>query len=373
MIFTLNNLAEYPGTHPGDMVEEWRSVAPHGVTMDHRTADQKTALSESEAMRGLASSSIAIVLTNPRLKDNPIVYVNDAFESLTGYSRGVAMGQNCRFLQGKGTDPAQTAKLRHAIEKGEEVAVDIVNYRSDGAAFTNRLLVTPVHDEAKNVNFYVGVQKALPDQSAEQSDADEAMREIQHRVKNHLAMIVSLIRIQSREAMSPEALGNIARRVQSLQLLYEELAAPSYNSNREEIELGAYLTRVANTIAHIDGRTGVRVNIASESVQVAVDSATRLGLILSEVMTNAMQHAFVGRDAGLLDVRLTRLSGGGLRLMVSDDGVGVPEDMEWPSRESLGGRIVNGLTEGLSGSLHMTRGSSGTIVTLDMPRAIISD
>ncbi|APX91006.1 histidine kinase [Brevirhabdus pacifica] len=320
-------------------------------------------------MNSLAGSSIAIVLTNPKLDDNPIVYVNDAFERLTGYSRGVAIGQNCRFLQGPETDPQDTKRIRTALERGEEVAIDILNYRSNGEKFTNRLLVTPVRDDHGKVNFFVGVQKALPAEATEPTGADAAMREIQHRVKNHLAMIVSLIRIQSREAVTPEALANIARRVQSLQLLYEELAAPSYNSNREEIEMGAYLTRVANTIAHIDGRTGVRVNIASESVQVPVEAATRLGLILSEVMTNAMQHAFIGRDTGLLEVRLSRLSGGGLRLMVSDDGVGLPKDMQWPSSTSLGGRIVNGLIEGLSGSLSMTRGSSGTIVTVDMPGA----
>jgi PAS domain S-box-containing protein len=339
--------------------------------MDKRTSEHNTAISEREAMASLASSSIAIVLTNPRMDDNPIVYVNDAFERLTGYSRDIAIGQNCRFLQGEGTEPEQKQKIRDAVAAGKEINLEIMNYRSNGEPFTNCLLITPVRDDEGEVTFFVGVQKRLEGEkpAGKEGSADEAMREIQHRVKNHLAMIVSLIRTQSRESVSPDAFDNIARRVQSLQLLYEELAAPSYDSNREELELGAYLTRVANTIAHIDGRTGVRVNIDSEAVSVAVDTATRLGLILSEVMTNAMQHAFVGRDAGVVEVRLSRLSNGGLRLTVCDDGVGLPEDLSWPSKGSLGGRIVEGLTKGLSGSLHVVRAASGTIVTLDLPEA----
>ena len=168
----------------------------------------------------------------------------------------------------------------------------------------------------------------------------------------------------------------LARRVETLQLLYEELSGqedPQDDDEEETVALGAYLSRVANAVAHLDGRSGVRVNIDAEKLRVPFQTATQLGLILSELMTNSLQHAFDGREEGLLEIEAKTLSNGVFRLLVSDDGIGIPDDIVWPSEGNLGGRIIERLVAGLDGNLDVAAGDvQGTTVTLDVPKARVT-
>lgn len=97
--------------------------------------------------RALVSATrTPMVVTNPRLPDNPIVYANSAFTDLCGYQKHEIVGKNCRFLQGEGTDRLSVERLKHAIAANEEIEVDLLNYRKDGSTFWNRLLVSPVFE-----------------------------------------------------------------------------------------------------------------------------------------------------------------------------------------------------------------------------------
>ncbi len=99
-----------------------------------------------------------MVVTNPRLPDNPIVYANAAFIAMSGYDENETVGRNCRFLQGEATDPATVDRLRTAISANEEIEVDLLNYRKDGRSFWNRLLVSPVFEDGA-VTFFVASQQ----------------------------------------------------------------------------------------------------------------------------------------------------------------------------------------------------------------------
>jgi len=101
------------------------------------------------------ATRMPMIITNPRLPDNPVVFVNDAFCRLTGYTRDEIVGRNCRFLQGDDTDPATVALVRDAVREVRSVEVDIRNYRRTGEPFWNRLLLAPVHDaDGKLVYFF---------------------------------------------------------------------------------------------------------------------------------------------------------------------------------------------------------------------------
>lgn len=334
-------------------------------------------------LEALSRAPFSIVLTDPRAADNPIVYVNDTFTTITGYARDFAVGRNCRFLQKEDRNQDAIKELRTAISEEKEVLVDVRNYRPDGEVFWNRLMISPLRGADGNVLYFVGLQLEIevpPGEQQTQHDRDvqQALEEIQHRVKNHLAMVVSMIRLQSgAESADPKQdFDMLARRVETLQLLYEELSAreeDQEDDGEETVALGAYLSRVANAVAHLDGRSGVRVNIDAEKLRVPFQTATQLGLILSELMTNALQHAFEGRDEGLLEIEAKTLSNGVFRLLVSDDGVGIPEDIDWPSEGNLGGRIIESLVNGLEGKLDVSAGDvQGTTVTLDVPHARVS-
>jgi PAS domain S-box-containing protein len=99
-----------------------------------------------------------ITISDLRLPDNPLVYVNRGFTEITGYSRKESIGRNCRYLQGPDTNPEQIAEIREAVAARRACVVEILNYRHDGTPFWNRLSLTPLHDSSGEVTHYIGVQ-----------------------------------------------------------------------------------------------------------------------------------------------------------------------------------------------------------------------
>ena len=349
---------------------------------DDRAADARAVgevMSEGGASLVFSRSSVAMAITNPNIRDNPIVYVNDAFCALTGYERGAVVGRNCRFLQGPETDAKAVDRLRRGIEAERDVSVDLLNYRADGASFVNRLVVTPIRDDDGRLTYFLGIQKRLTEEDGEADPSalgprgheaqriDAQLTEVQHRVKNHLSMIIGMIRMQARGSEAPRDFATLSRRIESLQLLYEEMTRVPPGGGEDRIALGSYLSRVGTAVAHIDGRPGIRVNIEAVDMTVAIDAATRVGLLTSELLTNALQHAFRDRDFGSVEMRMSTLAQGGLRLTIADDGVGLPEDAPWPADGTLGGRIIAQLVEGLGAEMRLTRGGPGTVVVVDVP------
>ncbi len=288
----------------------------------------------------LAKLPLALVLTNPHLDGNPIIYANNAFGRITGYAAAATIGRNCRFLQGDETDPEHARQIGEALRAERDISIDILNYRADGTKFVNRLMITPLYDESDRLQCFLGVQRDMSEgddaapgtrTGGEAAPVDAALGEIQHRVKNHLSMIVGMIRMQARVKTSQESFTALARRIESLQLLYQEMTEAGVGSTRSErVPLGTYISRVAATIGHLDGRRSVRINVDCDAVEVKVDRAARIGLLFSELLTNALKHAFDGREEGLVEARLKMLSSGVIRLTVTDDGIGLPQDSSWP-------------------------------------------
>lgn len=102
-----------------------------------------------------------LVVTDPTLPDNPLIYVNEQFEALTGYSYDEAVGRNCRFLQGEDRDQPEIDALRDAVRGGRNVRAVLRNYRKDGSMFRNELYLTAVHDEAGKLRYFLGVQNDI--------------------------------------------------------------------------------------------------------------------------------------------------------------------------------------------------------------------
>ena len=108
--------------------------------------------------RALAVAAEGVTIADARLPDRPLIYANEGFERMTGYSAADVMGRNCRFLQGPDTDPGAMAEIRSALAERRECVVEILNYRKDGTTFWNRLSITPVRDGAGEVTHFIGVQ-----------------------------------------------------------------------------------------------------------------------------------------------------------------------------------------------------------------------
>ncbi len=104
------------------------------------------------------ATRMPMIITNPRVHDNPVVFANNAFCRLSGYTREEILGRNCRFLQGPETDPATVVKIREAVRRVESIEIDIRNRRKDGELFWNRLLMAPVYDTEGVLAYFFASQ-----------------------------------------------------------------------------------------------------------------------------------------------------------------------------------------------------------------------
>lgn len=125
----------------------------------------------------IASSKVAAVVSDPRQPDNPIVACNDAFMQLTGYPKEEILGRNCRFLRGDRTEPEQTAMLREAVAESRPVMVELINYKKDGTAFRNAVMIAPLFDEKGELTYFLGSQMAIDDSGASRHEQARALVE----------------------------------------------------------------------------------------------------------------------------------------------------------------------------------------------------
>ena len=108
--------------------------------------------------RAIDETPVGVAISDPSRDDNPLVYVNDAFERTTGYTFDEVVGRNCRFLQGEESDPAVIDEMREAIVDDRPVTVELTNYRKDGTPFWNEVTIAPMRDDDGEVTNYVGFQ-----------------------------------------------------------------------------------------------------------------------------------------------------------------------------------------------------------------------
>src|SRR5207342_1295943 len=127
-------------------------------------------------------------------------------------------------------------------------------------------------------------------------DKDVLLRELQHRVKNNLQMITALIRMEARNVVdgdSGERFDRLAGRINSLALLYDLLSGEGADA---AIDLGVYLSQVASSVMQAHAMEGIRLDLKVDTWPVSINVAMPTGLVVNELMTNALKHAFVGRD-----------------------------------------------------------------------------
>jgi PAS domain S-box-containing protein len=177
--------------------------------------------------RAVAASSNGIVITDPRLPDDPIVYVNPAFERISGYPVEEAVGHNCRFLQGEDRDQPALDELRSALSEERESRVVLKNYRKDGTPFWNELYVSPVHDEEGRLTNFVGVQNDI----TERRRIEDVLRESEERFRatfEHAAIGAAQVGVDGRWLRVNRRLGEIVgyEPEELLQTTFQEITHP---------------------------------------------------------------------------------------------------------------------------------------------------
>lgn len=196
------------------------------------------------------------------------------------------------------------------------------------------------------------------------------LKEIHHRVKNNLQVISSLIYLQSKnvkDVATVEMLEDSRNRIRSMSLIHERL----YQSqDLARVEFGEYVRNLANYLLRSYGSSanGIRLTTNVDDVFLGVDTAIPCGLIVNELVSNSLKHAFPDGRQGEIRIELRGDDGDKLTLIVNDDGVGFPQDVDYRKTKSLGLQLVNTLVTQLEGTIELDR-SGGTVfkITFSKP------
>ncbi len=340
----------------------------------------------------IRATRMAMLITDPRQPDNPIVFANEAFLRLTGYERDEVIGQNCRFLQGPDTDPAAVDSLRDAIANRTAVSTDILNYKKDGTPFWNALYISPVSNEQDELQFFFASQldvtdrkkyehalaadkerfeQAVRDRTMELEAALEAqtmlLHEVDHRVKNNLQMISSLIVMQARSIGDADVKASLMRmleRIEALSTVHRRL----YQSDDVTIfSVSDFIRDLVSDLLAASGRDGVKARFELDEVSVRADKATPVALLVNEIVTNALKHAYAEADgsSGQLSVAL-RGDASRFVIDIADDGPGLPGGAA-EGANSFGMRLIRSLTRQLGASIEWHDASPGTRVVVTVP------
>lgn len=196
-------------------------------------------------------------------------------------------------------------------------------------------------------------------------DKELLLAEMQHRIKNNLQTISSMLNIQASYTKDPKSVSliqDIQSRISSVALIYDVL----YESNENGmIDFSSYLRGLVSYLTQVFNVQNERIHIQYqiESIQLHRDMAMHCGLILNELFTNAIKHAFKDGRNGVVTVSLSRMPDGRIELGVSDNGVGFPEDFDYKNNESMGILLINTLTRQVKGTMCFD-GKDGSKFTL---------
>ncbi|GGJ44775.1 sensor histidine kinase [Neoroseomonas lacus] len=294
--------------------------------------------------------AIAVAELKPR---ECVIYANLEFERLSGQPVVELQGQPWSDLKAIATAKGDDRSLSDAITMGED---RIGRFRLGPAGveggITFEAWSNVIEDEVGAPLFRIVALAAVNSRSRADNEAletrvkerDVLLRELQHRVKNNLQMITSLIRMEGYNTSDDEAgesFDRLAGRVDALALLYRSLSEEKFG---QSVDLGIYLSQIASAVMQAHAVEGIRLDLKVDSWPVSINVAMPTGLVVNEVLTNALKHAFVGRAGGTITLH-SLVDSEGCQVSISDDGIGLPPGTSWPTSGRLGSLIVQSLRQ----------------------------
>ena len=339
------------------------------------TPDLASALESEQFRRFLDQVPIAIVVSEMKESER-IVYANPEFEKLSGQSAGDMVGKPWSVLQGRSETDGVVRELGAAVVEANDFVGTFTITRAEQNPAIVDVYSNVIENDDATPCYRLAALVDVGAHGQQREEFERAIREkdtqlleVQHRVKNNLQMIVALIRIEAKNArgrMDTAPFDRLAGRMESIQLLYALLAD---HGASDEIDLGAYLSKIASSVLTSHAVEGIRLDLKVDAYPVSVNIAMPTGLVVNELLTNALKHAFVGRDSGT--ITLSSLSDGtGCVVVVADNGLGLPEGAQWPERGKLSALIVQSLRENAKARVEIeSKPGQGLRVTITCTRA----
>jgi len=316
------------------------------------------------------------------IRDGVFVYVNQSMTDLFRTSPHEIIGKSpLDFVSEEARDQV-AENIKNRFQGAEIAPYRIKCLAADGSAFlgevwskvttwdTHKALVGTVTDVS---NIQLNEEKLLAQDIQLRKSLEEKeilLKEIYHRTKNNMLVIISMLELQVQD-IDDERIVSIFRdteyRIRAMALVHEKL----YQSkDLSEIDLGSYLEEVVHSLVGNMVLAGkIQLNIDVEPTPINIDYAIPLGLVINEIVTNSVKHAFPGTRTGTLSLRLSRGQGTKIRLEIGDDGVGLPESVTIHKSGSFGMQLVSSLVKvQLRGEISVERrGGTLFLIVIDEP------
>lgn len=310
--------------------------------------------------KAVRHARLPLCITDPKLPDNPIVYVNAAFTELTGYALEEIVGQNCRFLQGPETTRDSIDTVREILLDRRVDTVEILNYRKNGSTFVNALQLGPINDEDGNLAFFFGSQLDVSERRrAEREHRELADEELLHRLRNIVNVMTAMVRMTAREEADPKEFADkVMERLSALGAAHFETIG---RSDQTEIDFATLMEPIAR--AYTSGRGG-QIQLSGMNPVISHQLVSPLTLALHELATNAVKHGALSTSQGRVTLDVTKLHSPA-RMQFTWQETGGPEVAK-PSRSS-GSKIIQSLTRAAGGTLSYEWRREGLVATAEFP------
>ncbi len=321
----------------------------------------------------LRPSTDGIVITDTT---QTIVVVNEAFCSFFGVRwRDIVETSLYIWLEQLGGDaPHRWADLEKRVRlEGacSDIEFKLTTKDGDKHLSINASLLERVADEERGVIISIWRETTKQKQSEEETKAslkekEVLLQEIHHRVKNNMQVISSLLKLQasnSKDKKVEDALKESQGRVQAMSLVHETLYD---TASMDSMDFRSYISRLSKTVFQSYGISGeqVELKIEAENISFRIDQFSHIGLIINELLSNSLKYAFPESRKGEIVIRLLPVDNGEVELIVSDNGLGIPENIDWRNTKTLGLNLIKMLTEDqLDGTLNLDR-VNGTHFTI---------
>jgi PAS domain S-box-containing protein len=299
-----------------------------------------------------------------RADDGVTVYTNPKFDQMFGYDAGALIGQHVSVINYE--DDQITAKsvnevITANIMQYGEFTYEVKNIKKDGTCFWSSA-TSSVFEHPEHGTVFVTVQQDITEQKqaeekvkASLKEKEVLLKEIHHRVKNNLGIVSSLLQMQYRRTQDSQAtaiLLDSRNRIASIALVHEKLYRSDDLAN---INFAQYIPDLTTHLfdSYNVSSSNIQLNIQVEDVSLDIETAIPCGLIINELVSNALKYAFPIDCTGKIQVSLSQASNHTLMLIIRDNGVGLPAEFESKKTKTLGMNLIQGLVKQLRGTLEI--------------------